>query len=343
MTTDTSTSKPCVSNSFKRSNYFHGMLLTDRDFKDEQQYHLQKRWLLNRKLFGWGVVCGLDIECEAGQKIIKIKPGMALDDQGREIYVEKTFEADLSMLLDASRTVSATNDPCAKTTSTTETTDYYLTICYHEAKTDPIPVYVSGESCEQKTCEYSRYTEGFCVKLCPNCLSQPATTVEPEPCSKLFPCPESDANKSCVVLGKIRINTNTKTISECSLHACRRYVLNANLINYLTIAILKFLDSVFIAYDNQNNVFNWLNQTKLDETNFVEAVCEALQFVTTGNGKIFMRQKEAARPTIISGLTAAAIGEEFPKAYDPAEIEKLKQELEECKKSIVALEKRMKK
>ena len=52
----------CDYNEFRRLRYFHGMLLDDKDFQAEQQYHAGKRRLLNRMLHGSGVVCGLDIK-----------------------------------------------------------------------------------------------------------------------------------------------------------------------------------------------------------------------------------------------------------------------------------------
>ncbi len=61
MNTDT-TKKSCDYNSYKRTRYFHGMLLTERDFQEEQIYHQEKRRLLNRMLHGWGVVCGLGVK-----------------------------------------------------------------------------------------------------------------------------------------------------------------------------------------------------------------------------------------------------------------------------------------
>ena len=43
----------------ERNNYYYGKLMTVRDFLDEQRYFNEKRWLINRMISGWGVVCGL--------------------------------------------------------------------------------------------------------------------------------------------------------------------------------------------------------------------------------------------------------------------------------------------
>ena len=45
----------------ERNRYFYGKMLTARDFETEQRYFNNKRRLLNRTLYGAGVVCGLGV------------------------------------------------------------------------------------------------------------------------------------------------------------------------------------------------------------------------------------------------------------------------------------------
>jgi hypothetical protein len=71
----------------ERNRYFHGQMLYDRNFRLETDYHNQKRWLINRLVIGWGVVCGLGVRCEGDEPAIIVEPGMALDRCGREIVV----------------------------------------------------------------------------------------------------------------------------------------------------------------------------------------------------------------------------------------------------------------
>jgi hypothetical protein len=47
---------------FRRLSYFHGQLLTARDFQREQEYFREKLKLRMRCLLGYGVVCGLFVE-----------------------------------------------------------------------------------------------------------------------------------------------------------------------------------------------------------------------------------------------------------------------------------------
>ncbi|WP_052422934.1 hypothetical protein [Nonomuraea candida] len=47
---------------FRRLRYFHGQMLTARDFQREQEYFREKLMLRMRSLLGYGVVCGLYVE-----------------------------------------------------------------------------------------------------------------------------------------------------------------------------------------------------------------------------------------------------------------------------------------
>ena len=79
-----------------RNNYFYGKELTVRDFCQEQFYMNNKRWLLNRMLFGWGVVQGFDVCWNKTQTALCISGGFAIDCCGHEILVcdKKVFTFD---------------------------------------------------------------------------------------------------------------------------------------------------------------------------------------------------------------------------------------------------------
>jgi hypothetical protein len=67
----------------RRNNYFEGKRLTADSFRVEQRYLIERRHLLNRAVFGWGVVYGFAITSANGS--LKIGPGLALDECGREL------------------------------------------------------------------------------------------------------------------------------------------------------------------------------------------------------------------------------------------------------------------
>ena len=73
---------------FMRLNYFTGLFLTAKDFSEEQEYLLRKRRLHNRGLHTPGVVRS-ELEQlrvrSAGGLTVEVRPGVALDAQGREI------------------------------------------------------------------------------------------------------------------------------------------------------------------------------------------------------------------------------------------------------------------
>lgn len=79
----------------KRLNYFNNQFLEERDFKDEQRYHIEMRRLHNRLLHSWGVAYGLQVE-KAGHQAVTLQPGMALDNLGREIVVAAAVNKELS-------------------------------------------------------------------------------------------------------------------------------------------------------------------------------------------------------------------------------------------------------
>ena len=76
----------------ERLNYFTGRHLAARDFRDEQHYHRSHRFLHNRMLHGWGVVCGLEVrehkQEDCRDRYVEVTPGMAIDCCGREIMVD---------------------------------------------------------------------------------------------------------------------------------------------------------------------------------------------------------------------------------------------------------------
>ncbi|MBE9521888.1 MAG: hypothetical protein IME95_01720, partial [Proteobacteria bacterium] len=183
-------------NSFKRARYFHGMLMTDMDFDVEQIYHNEKRKLLNRMLHGWGVVCGLEVKpTEPTSQCVIVEHGLALDCHGNEILVCEEQTIVLSVKPCASTRAKQQADPCAKyKRDVQEFTTLYVVIKYHESANHPVSVYTPGGSCEEKTCDYSRTQEGFCIEVLDSPPPMPPLETLPsgEACMEPFPCPSSN-------------------------------------------------------------------------------------------------------------------------------------------------------
>lgn len=268
--TNTSCSKDqeCGYNCFKRARYFHGMLMTERDFREEQIYHDEKRKLLNRMLHGWGVVCGLKISAAspANSRII-IEPGLALDCAGNEIIVCEPRVIDAGQVLKACAPADKSSlcQPCtgAKEDETDQSKKWYVVIRYYETPSDPVPTYSPGCGCDQKTCDYSRTKEGFCIDLIPaKDLAVPCPKPLPKTGGKceelgnasdeakrkficedlLMPCPGSCCDHPQVVLGSIDFSTasmNAPVVTTLMINNwdCRKYVITFGLLQHWMIQL----------------------------------------------------------------------------------------------------------
>jgi hypothetical protein len=71
----------------ERLNYFNGQRLQAADLKLEQDYHLRVRRWLNRSLYSSGIADGLVVNKVPGVPKVRIGPGLALDEMGREIIL----------------------------------------------------------------------------------------------------------------------------------------------------------------------------------------------------------------------------------------------------------------
>jgi hypothetical protein len=87
-----------------RNRYFEGKRLTAEAFRIEQRYLLERRWMLNRAIHGWGVVHGYAVKADKKQEgALMIGRGLALDACGRELVRVRggAVELDDVILLDA--------------------------------------------------------------------------------------------------------------------------------------------------------------------------------------------------------------------------------------------------
>ena len=90
-----------------RNNYFIGKRLTPDAFQVEQNYLNGRRHLLNRAVFGWGVVYGFPVkaaspapyEQQGPSGRLQIGPGLALDQPGRELIQTGTIELGLADMI----------------------------------------------------------------------------------------------------------------------------------------------------------------------------------------------------------------------------------------------------
>jgi len=175
---------------FVRPQFFAGQLLTEDDLTALETYVVGKNRLHNAKLFGDGVVCGLDVTCgPCGGTTVRVAPGYALDCCGNDLVLTCDREIDLKPLIIALReqnhgkgdcgspcdppttsTVTGTTGGAAITpavTSSSPVIEYCLFLRYSETSSDPIAGYPTPDDCAV-ACQPTRLREGVSFELrCP--------------------------------------------------------------------------------------------------------------------------------------------------------------------------------
>lgn len=148
---------PCGLAPLRRNHYFNGKLLVERDFVDEQVYHIHKSRLLNHTLHGVGTVCGLKVKahpnpaCRADS--VYVEPGLALDCCGREILVPQNTRIPIRALLEAQ---GLELDGSAH---------LFISLCYRENFAEPLPVLLPDCDCADGAKAANRIEEGFEFRL----------------------------------------------------------------------------------------------------------------------------------------------------------------------------------
>jgi hypothetical protein len=117
----------------KRPRYFSGRLLTANDLSEEQQYHVAKHRRHLQTLHGTGIVSGLEVQVAPGTTTIMVSPGLAVDEQGREVQLEESRPVVVP---------ASTSSPVC------------LAVEYTERGVDPVPTMASGAE------EFTRVEEG---------------------------------------------------------------------------------------------------------------------------------------------------------------------------------------
>lgn len=149
---------------FERLNYHYGQMMVERDFRDQQRYYNEKRWMINRFGIGWGVVHGLKVrivsekadtgKCsEMTPPDVEIEPGFALDQYGNEILVTATHKICTSACIDR-------KDGSSGEEKQGSAHHVYIGVRYRECGTEPFRI-PDAHCCDvDNDCRYSRTREG---------------------------------------------------------------------------------------------------------------------------------------------------------------------------------------
>ncbi len=147
-----------------RNRYFYGKLLDVFHFELETNYLNAKRWLLNRMVSGYGVVCGLDVQPGPNRTSFVVTPGFALDKWGREIIVPKSIgplAVPADLLTQPKRAeVEITKQVEHEHRHEAEGNHVTVVLCYHECESDPAPV-LAGDCSSVQPCEAGVIREQF--------------------------------------------------------------------------------------------------------------------------------------------------------------------------------------
>lgn len=148
---------------FQRNYYYYGKLMTVRDFRDEQEYMVEKNRLINRALQGNGLLSGFKIntpgepdnyiihEDDKGNlAIIIVQGGIALDQWGNEIVV-----MDNTIIK-----FPATDIDKALAQTTAQPPHLYLYLKGSETFIEPVQAVTHSLACEE-TCRPNRVKETF--------------------------------------------------------------------------------------------------------------------------------------------------------------------------------------
>ena len=163
---------------FVRNRYFYGKLLDVQHFDAEQTYFKEKRWLLNRLVTGYGVICGLNVGFTNDHKQLWVDPGVAIDKAGREIVVPVRSKPiaipDITIVPETPAGDVVERGERSKDYCHNAATVY---ICYHECPVDPEPV--QADDCSDPApCANGSIRERYTIAIRPGEAPAIQTTCE---------------------------------------------------------------------------------------------------------------------------------------------------------------------
>lgn len=237
-----------IAGKFKRLRFFHGMLLTETDFQEEQTYYRDKLKLHNR-LHGDGVVWGLCLkepaECPDNfcPQVI-IEPGVALDCAGNEIVVCRDYMVSLETKIDELKRLGVIKDNGCNGQSNGEAIKLYIGLRYCECESKPVQQYTTACDGGELHPEFSRVSEGFCVEILtedelPDCCEHFSKTWQAKNCTQPdHYCPglrQCCEDEQIVILGSVEIrepNIYEITADQINMADRRKFVYTPPAIGY---------------------------------------------------------------------------------------------------------------
>jgi hypothetical protein len=163
-----------------RNRYYYGKLLDVHHFELEQEYFNLKRSLINQRVIGFGVVCGLDVILSQDARSVIVQPGLALDRCGREIIVGCP-SAPISLdpwikpapATQPAKTVSGSPAPANPASPAPDDGKWvHLCLCFHECDTEPEPAF-GGDCDSEARCASGAIRERYKIDICEGKVKPP--------------------------------------------------------------------------------------------------------------------------------------------------------------------------
>jgi hypothetical protein len=236
----TTTNGTALAHGLQRPRFFARQLVTPAELNLGLDYVQERLRLHNRLLHGCGVVCGLKVCRVKGSDgaalpwKVAIEPGHAIDACGNDVTVDCERVVDVRSVV----TVSACGDPpgevrdpwCADVWTEHESSRVWIAVCYAACRSRPVRTQPAGCGCEDTSCEYSRWVDGYEVRVLDeapeSCSEEPPSWEDflaglSGPLWECPPCPDDP----CLALAVVDFDAdgNITAIDNCS---CRRLVLS---------------------------------------------------------------------------------------------------------------------
>ncbi len=242
----------CESTIAELPRYYPRQLITPDDLTLEQNYFRDRMRRHNRLLHGWGVVCGATV-CPVTTTgsdgtvtftpwQVKVQQGYILGPYGDEIIIDCCRTVDLR----TSGVSGVTGQPCVDTPDPwcsqvfippATTNLLYIAVQYKQSMMRPVRVQPIGCGCDDTSCEYSRWHDGYEIgvrQTCPTCNACDANAtpaITPQTASSLITGGiSSSPDCTCgpwVCLAEVTLSAdNLGTIQQIDNCSCRRVVVS---------------------------------------------------------------------------------------------------------------------
>jgi hypothetical protein len=227
-----------------RPRYFPRQLITPDELSLEAAYFRDRLRRHNRYLHGWGVVCGaLVCVVPAAQAsngngppatrpwVVRVQPGYILGPYGDEIVIDCEREVPLrgERVRGCGGAVDDLTDPwCSEVyvKDRKEDEPLYVAVRYLECQVRPVLAQPAGCGCDDTSCEYSRYHDGYELCILDHCPDTHTMGKPDDDAARRNPlcpgCPDSP----WVVLAEVTVDGDG-TVTKIDNCACRRIVVSA--------------------------------------------------------------------------------------------------------------------